>query len=345
MRVGDPFGTLQGKGDFELVSMHAAMTGVKRNGRSDWSRILDQLTPEQQEILQQHVQDAKERQEKEYNDRVEKRKADQLKAIEDGTVAYRKAARHTAGVLQSDVHEAITWHERTGLDDGDWVDDPVAACISGRAWAGEEVAKATGVKLQITLSLDMSNSMWHNGIMEQAMQAYTTLGLALEQLAAANQGSVFTEQFLFALHEGGKYAATLKAEGYSSVAAEHNMGKFERTRTAGDYPPSDAGDDTWVAPLFAAIEKWEQQHSDQNAVRLDLVITDGVLEHKVDIKDASMLQERRDGSLQAVFLNFLPEAEWRESLLPRRCVQYPVQGDNVNGLLRTLVQQFASVQV
>jgi hypothetical protein len=105
------------------------------------------------------------------------------------------------------------------------------------------------------------------------------------------------------------------------------------------------GTDTWVSPLFEVIERWENEHSDLGAMRLDIIITDAVLEHPKDIRDADVVQQRRNGSLQSVFLNFMPEEDWLNSTLPRHCFQIGVNADNVSGILRNILSEFLAVNV
>lgn len=75
---------------------------------------------------------------------------------------------------------------------------------------------------------------------------------------------------------------------------------------------------------------------------MDIVITDCVVEHPSDIRRSDEIQERRDGSLQTVFLNFLDEKYWVNSDLPSRCVQYGAKPDTIDGLLRTITAQFVN---
>jgi hypothetical protein len=97
--------------------------------------------------------------------------------------------------------------------------------------------------------------------------------------------------------------------------------------------------------LLEEIEKWEKEESDPGAVRLDIVLTDAVFEHKKDIRESDVIQERRDGQLQTVFLNFMPEKEWLNSTLPKRCFMIKVDKDNVAGILRNVLSEFVGAQL
>ncbi len=91
--------------------------------------------------------------------------------------------------------------------------------------------------------------------------------------------------------------------------------------------------------MFRAIQQWEQAHGDPNAVRLDLVLTDGVLEEADDVAEATAIQEERNGRLRTVLLNFLPLDQWSDYQLPDRCAQFPVNADNLDSSIRTIVQE------
>ena len=118
----------------------------------------------------------------------------------------------------------------------------------------------------------------------------------------------------------------------------HGMEEFR----SADQSSYGLGEDTWYSALLSRIEKWETKNSEPGAVRLDLVITDGVFEHAKDLTECNRIQERRDGSLQTVFLNFLSMDEWSDTKLPRHCVQYLANVDNIAGLSRTVLHEFVS---
>jgi hypothetical protein len=346
---GDAYGYLSGLDDGNLVNAFQAMTRIDRYGDYDWYRLERKMSDSQRKELRDRINESVQKQNKErearnkeWRERFDKERAEReaarLKKLEEETAEYRSSADLVAGMLQSDFSETFALKEVYGRDEGDWLDDPVAAYISGRGF-GEEIREPAGIKLQVTLSLDVSNSMWNNRIAGSAVKAFIELGLALESLSIDNAGSLFTESFMFAASEDGKNSFRIRQ------ATTERLGKYESVLDLANRQPYYAGEDTWITPLFNTIEDWENAESDPGCVRLDLIITDGVLEHPTDIRAASEIQERRDGALQTVLLNLLPEEEWRDSRLPRRCVQYPIDTDNIAGMLRTLLAQFVSVYV
>jgi hypothetical protein len=100
-----------------------------------------------------------------------------------------------------------------------------------------------------------------------------------------------------------------------------------------------SGADTSIAPLFQAIKNWEEAEGDTDAVRLDIVITDGVFDQPEDVALASRLQEDRNGKLHTVLLNFLPEKEWSKYTLPERCSMYAVKPESLSNSIRTILTE------
>ena len=338
---------LDALGDDEFLRTIEILSGISRYGSTDLERIYGSLNQGDIDAIKERKRNVAEHQHSEQEKRYE---ASQARRVAEQTVEanqYRQSAALAAGMLRSDCHDVYELREKTGQYYGDWIDDPVALLTGGDGW-GRNVKEQAGVKLQITLSLDASNSMWHNGIAADAVKAFIELGMALDELVQTFPGSVYANQFLFAMTEDGKWVNTLDAMDHSkwqdpTPNAGAKMGKYDSVRDWVHSIPYRAGNDTWIAPLFEAIESWENESSDPGCVRLDLILTDAVLEHPIDVRDAGKVQERRDGSLQTVLLNFLPEEEWLDSALPMHCVQYPANGANVAGLLRKLLAEFVSV--
>lgn len=264
-----------------------------------------------------------------------------LKIRAEKTSEIRKDVEMTAGMLHSDFAEVFKWSEKYGLRDGDWLDDPVAAYATGYGF-GEEVKERSGVKLQVTVSIDLSNSMVHNDINRIAVDAFRTIYLSMKSLQQEHPGDLYVAPFTFSSGKDGRRAVQVKAQSWRDKD-EHDLEEMELWRNAAHV--SFDGEDTWMYPLFKAIERWENENSDPGAVRLDIVITDAVLEHPKDVRESSKIQERRDGNLQTVLLNLMPEEDWLDTALPLKCIQYPANPDNLAGLLRNVLAQFVSVYI
>lgn len=281
---------------------------------------------------------------KKWQEENEKREAQAAQVRLEQTTNIKKDVDLIAGAIRSDFHTALTYQERHDLDEGDWIDDVVDTFYTGHGF-GEETRQKSGIKIQITVSLDLSNSLRANDIADEAMFAFRDIGIALLKMREENPNDLFIGFFTFADGEDGKLARQFGVRWNGEVPVkEDDLGPFDDMRRAYyDANGLFTGEDTWITPLFEQIEKWENKSSDSGAVRLDIVITDAVLEHPTDIREASVVQERRDGNLQTILLNFMPQNQWLASTLPRRCVQYPANKDNIAGMLRTVLQDFLAV--
>ena len=296
----------------------------------------------------------------------EKRKAIQLTRQEEEVAEYRKNADLTVGALHSDFEASFKIQEQYGQREGDWLDDPVSAYLTGYGF-GEETRQAAGVKFQVTLSLDLSNSMRHNGVHEKAREVAINLQMAFEQLVAQYPDQIYFGSFLFSYdideevesstYRWGSYRKTwnyVRRLGRGAKALESSS---YQENTWNEHPDAYLGkaelfknvwfdgEDTWLYPLFGKIEAWENEHSDNGAIKLDLIISDAVLEHPSDIRQSDVIQDRRDGSLQSIILNLMPEGNWHNGALPRNCVQYSVNKDNLAGTARQLISEFLQIYV
>lgn len=343
---GDPVKYLLGLEDAELLRVHSATSRISRYGSTDWQRIKGMLDAGDLTKVKQRLDAAGENERKRSAERWENYEAQRRAKLEEEVAAYQRQAELTAGLIGSDVHAAVARKEEHDQLEGDWLEDPVAAYI-GCGGFGEEVRERAGIKLQITVSLDASTSVWANRLQTPAIKAFINLVMAIRELQNEYPDSVYTASFLWAMREDGKWAKQLETmHDYSSLPEDCKLdGGLEWVRSSVDSfsAPSWAGEDTWIHPLFSAIERWENEHSDPGAVRLDLIITDGVLEHPTDIRQASEIQERRDGTLHTVLLNFLPEQVWHDTQLPTRCIQYPADVDNLDGMLRLMLAEYVGV--
>lgn len=282
----------------------------------------------------------------------EKRQAERLQRLQEENDELRKEAQLTVGALQSDFEEAFKIRESYDQYEGDWLDDPVTGYMTGQGF-GEEVTYRQGIKFQVTLSLDLSNSMRHNRVADMAQEVAINLHIAMDQLCEMYPGQIFFQAFTFSydinewtgsstvekLGRGAKRVELKEREIDSQVEGVH-IGAAEKLKDVWF-----EGQDTWMYPLFEEIEKWEIEESAPGCVKLDLVISDAVLEHPKDIRDSDVIQDRRDGSLQTIILNLMPERHWHNGALPRHCVQYPVNQDNLAGIARTLISEFLQVHL
>lgn len=277
--------------------------------------------------------------------------AERIKRDQDVVRAVKKDTELIAGAIRSEFNQAFSIKETYQQKEGDWLDDPVEGVRTGYGF-GEEVRRPSGIKLQVTVSLDLSNSMDHNLVSGVASEAFRDIYLALEQLKEEHLDDLFICAFTFA-NDGyqdkdrGRVAYNLSTQkkwdpdkrGWvvsAKKSSDRSLGAVSSTYYF-------TGEDTWFYPLFEEIEKWENNHSEPGSVKLDIIITDAVIEHPSDIRRSDVIQDRRDGNLQTVMLNFLPDDEWVNSDLPIRSVQYEATKDNIAGMLRNILTEFVSV--
>jgi hypothetical protein len=321
---------------------------MKKLSKGDWDEYWKHLVDgyeRQRGELEKRWQERHDAQQEEYEAERVARMAVLAKIRDEDVAQTTKTVELSAGALRAEFSDVFTLHERSGADEGDWIDDVVEGTTTGHGF-GYEQRENSSVKLQITLSLDMSNSMYYNRINTKAMTAFYEIGQTLRALQSEFPNDLFAAFFEFSLdsYNNGRGKAVRQLTGDdpdfgpfkeyrpSEVASVYGNGRFD-------------GEDTWISPLLENIEKWEADASDSGAIKLDLVITDAVLEHVGDIKDGSIIQDRRDGSLQTVLLNLMPETEWGEVSLPRHCYQYHVDADNLSGALRNMIMEFVNVQL
>ena len=101
------------------------------------------------------------------------------------------------GNFVGELATALRFVEKTGLDEGDWLEEPERLYSDGLCF-GEEIKSATQDKLQITLTLDTSTSMWLQNCMESAAPTFRALDrmlrLAQEELPP---GTLTYQPFIF----------------------------------------------------------------------------------------------------------------------------------------------------
>jgi len=350
---------ITGRRNGQYEDSRASRLVIKKQDKDTWIKFNDYLWEQRDRYVEQERQRAAERNTKWQEERViegERREAEAAKIERNDIEQVSKIVESTAGLFRSEIDQAFTHRDRVGYD-GDWIEDVVDTYIDGSGF-GYEQKQAVGVKIQITVSLDLSNSMYYNKIATPAAEAFRDIALTMRQLKFEHPGDLFVEAFTFAGNntwdEDDTAGRIVRKIGLMDRPDEY-FGNLRNLRPSqispGEYSWNDPlksmfnGEDTWIKYLFSKIEKWEVEHSDPGAVRIDLIITDAVLEHPYDIKEADVIQETRDGNLQSVMLNFLPEEDWLGSTLPKRCYQLKVDADNITGILRNVISEFIAVQL
>jgi hypothetical protein len=308
-----------------------------------WHRYVSGGYKRHSALLDEHQRKEREQYEATWKTEQEERLAKKALLEQGDLNSIQKAVELSTGMIRSDFASAFSLVEAHNQNYGTYIDDAVDAITTGYGM-GDEIRSPHGIKLQITVSLDLSNSMYYNHVHVAAANAFREIGTSLEMLKEEYPDDVHIAFFTFSeddYNRHGKLAGKLESDNKEfGVFYTYRPSQIAQWSQWSHGPFN--GEDTYIAPLFEEIEKWERNESDPGAVRLDVIISDAVLEHKTDIAQASEIQERRDGALSSVILNFMPEQEWLNSTMPKRTICYPVHADNIGGMLRQIIAQFVS---
>lgn len=287
------------------------------------------------------------------------------RARKNEEVASDQESNLEVGDFLSELSTAFRYRERSGLNEGDWLDAPERLYTDGRMFA-EEVAVASDIKLQVTLTLDASTSMWSSRLMSVAGPTMLALDRTIRKaMRDMPEGAIKYAPFIF--HETASKVPSSYLNSYvgrvdwlskdattgsggllpnyptwEQVEEAKRLGELPASATGGEFKMH--GDDTQIAPLFRALKQWEETEGDTDALRINIIITDGVFVHEDDVEEASRIQEDRNGRVWTVLLNFLSQTEWEEegTTLPERCSQYTVNRDNLEVSIKTILSEAIS---
>lgn len=260
----------------------------------------------------------------------------------DHVVELQSTAVRLTGFLHSELATALANREMHDLFEGDFLDDPVEA-MQGRAGFGEDTQQAQGIRLLVNLCVDGSNSMGLNDTEGPALEATRTLYAMLDNVRGAlPDGQLEVEVWGWAMGREGKQTRHITRplsdweRGYEThlTPQQHYVNAINNM--------SLDGEDTWISPLFETLLKHEVQTGWMGGARLDIIITDGVLEHRTDRQKASDLQLLRDGGVTTILLNLLPMDDWADVHLPDHCLQYEATVDNLFSLMTKVLGEWVN---
>lgn len=364
MGSGDPCDYLKRISLLELARIYHATNKITRHGKKDWQRIQAELTEACIQDISKRVEEALAEEQADRHRRNEDRERSNREwQAEQAVIAEaRKQAEYERkegivqsaqlmlGSLQSETAEVFQRRERYELDQGDYLEDPVSSRLRSGGWI-EDTTRRGGFKLQLTMSLDVSNSNWYNGVAPHSIKAFQELVLAARALKEEQPDSVSYSAWLFSKNRDGKgveqlldYTKEWSYDGQVQKPIEDPLKETAKLFGHENREPSWAGEDSYIYPLLQAIANWEADEVEAGAVKLDIILSDGVFERKVDIATADDIQARR-GQVHTVVLNFMPEEQWFEGRLPFQVVQYSVTSDNVQGILRLVLAQFLEAYI
>jgi hypothetical protein len=270
--------------------------------------------------------------------------------------SFERASNIEVGDFLSELASAIRYRAKAGQTEGDWIEEPERAYTDGRVFA-EEITVASSVRLQLTLTLDTSASMWNyysafgGSVMRFAGPAFMSIDRVIRKaIQDLPEGAVKYETFIFHTSSYrlpaafvGSYVGSGEKDGqvlrplyptYNQLVAAKKHKQIPETAVAEDWLLS--GSCTFVTPLFEQIKKWEETEGNTDGVCLDIVLTDGEL-GPYDVAKASEIQASRSGRLRTVFLNFLPFNMWSNVQLPDRSAQFQVTPDNLDTSIRNIL--------
>lgn len=349
-----------------ILDLYKTTHSISRFSKYDWERILELLEPhDKAEVIQLLKQaQAQENQAKQDREVQWQKESDERHARWAEEAEARKQAEYDTkmqivnssqlmlGSLQSETSEVFQRRDRYELDMGDELEDPVSSRLRSGGWI-DSTNRRAGFKLQLSIALDVSNSNWYNQVAEPAIRAFQELVLAARALKDENPDDVAYSAWLFCQNKDGKGVEQLRdwvedwdydTRGYVKKTIDDPLKETRKLFGKEHSIPGFAGEDSYIYPLLQRIAAWERLDVGDGYVKLDIILSDGVFERKVDISTADDIQARR-GQVQTVILNFMPEDGWYSGRLPYQCVQYPVTADNVTGILRLVLSSFLEAYI
>ncbi len=264
------------------------------------------------------------------------------------SVEARKMANAEVGDFISDLMIAIKYKTEYDLHRGQLLVDPVRGFTDGRAFAQEYASDNHG-KLRVSLTLDTSRSMFGGGgPIEIAAPVFHKMDTILREAAASLPfGTLKYQPFIFHTTAHRIPKAYIPSLSGGSGACYPTEEQLVQAKAEGEVPESAdtttiplMGGSTYLSDAFTAIQQWEQTDPDYdgNAMRIDIVLTDGEFNPN-DVNNTSRIQEERNGKLLTVLLNFNPSRQVDNNLTPSRATQYAVTADNLTHRIRTILEE------
>lgn len=119
------------------------------------------------------------------------------KAQDSEELLSEQASNVAVGDFVSELATAIRYRIRMGQPEGDFIEEPERCFTDGMVFAVEETV-ASQVKLQLTVSMDASTSMWANNIMRFAGPTFVALDRIIRKaMLDLPQGTIHYAPFIF----------------------------------------------------------------------------------------------------------------------------------------------------
>ena len=206
-----------------------------------------------------------------------------------------------AETLLSALYSATRMRERTDLEDGDLLDDPVSLMTGGDGW-GQEAAGRLEIKKHVNVAIDNSGSthMPETGYCSGAMTSVVENLLQVLFTAASTHQGISYDGFSFnrvaVMHTG-----SLARERRANLVRDYFQG------VEVDDPLRRDAIETNLAPLIEEMYKNEEKLGLIGQPRLDIILTDGEFESEADANEAAEWQRKRGAGVTTYVLNLCPD--------------------------------------
>ena len=223
----------------------------------------------------------------------------------------------SASVLLDALYSATKAKERTDLDDGELLDDPVNLIVDGQGW-GDETKGRLEVRKHLNLAVDDSGSthMPETGFCSRPMRIVSNSLLHKLHIVGRQYPYLTYDAFTFnriTQQHTGEYGREARKEmTYKSL---------QGIRVAD--PLRDAIQ-TNLAPRLEQMCNNEVRRNKIGEPRIDIILCDGEFESARDFKQAVEWQRRRGPNVTTYVLNLVPEEMDNNLPLPHEFRVVPV---------------------
>ena len=227
---------------------------------------------------------------------------------------------HEAEVLLAALESATRPTERSGLDDGEYLDDLASLTLDGSGW-GEETLGGTQYQKHVNICIDNSGStrMPATGYCARAMADIGTNLMNVLYAAGGRWPGVTWDEFSF-----NRIAKQHTGKRGQEARSEATRQSLEQVWVQ-DPLDTDARE-TNLAPLLEALHRNEVERGLIGEPRIDIIMTDGEFESQEDADEAAEWQRQRGSGATTYVVNLCPDTPSDVSLphqfrvIPLHCV-------------------------
>lgn len=271
------------------------------------------------------------------------------------TVPLTVVASNMGDEFESALYSGIARKTVYGLEDGGDLDEVVQHYLEHDGMA-DDYQRLSKIRLQITLAADLSGSMFRveNGrpiVPAMAMmrmfqrafkqtQEHLAPGVLNYSMWCWSAGVIGGETIcLNDLSMGSlipeEYQERPELFGVPMPLSMIEIDQFFEGIAA--VKPTFRGTGTQLIPLISGLRKWEENHGDPGAYRLDVIVSDGKL-YEDDVKKCSLAQvERRaGGKYEGVILQIGPD----KTLVPEGLTMIKCKPQQLDVIMRDILLGF-----